>query len=151
MRVVADTSAIIAAIVTSESRHDDCLSVLTEATHAFLTPHVATEVCHLLAAAGYQSAVAGFLDDITNGFFEIVHQEARDYEMAKDLILRYDGKIRRKKLKGGSLDLADAMNVIAAARAETTVIASLDQDYRMITPLTGPRYFTLLPDDGPVH
>ena len=148
MRLVADTSVIIAAIIVTEPRHDECLKMLTDATHAFLTPHVATEVCYLLSAAGYGHVVPAFLDDIIGGFYEIVHFDATDYGTAKDLILRYDGTLRRKKLKGGSLDLADAMNVVAAAKTETTLLASLDQDYRAVKPLNGHPYFTLLPDDS---
>ena len=148
MRLVADTSAIIAAIITTEPRHKECRAVLSEATHAFLTPHVATEVCHLLAAAGYGHVVPAFLDDIVDGFYELVRLDAVDYKTAKELILTYEGTIRRKRLKGGSPDLADAMNVVAAARMETTVIASLNQDYRTIKPLNGLPYFTLIPDDS---
>ena len=148
MRLVADTSAIIAAIVSTEPRHDECLKVLTDATHVFLTDHVATEVCHLLQAAGYGHVVPAFLDDIVDGFYEIVHLDSVDYGTARELILHYEGTIRRKKLKSGSLDLADAMNVVAAARMETTLLASLDQDYRRVSPLNGLQYFTLLPDDS---
>jgi len=148
MRVVADTSVIVAAVVSSEPRHDECFRLLTDATHAFVTPHVATETYYLLAAAGYPQAASDFLADIANGFYELAHLDAADYAMAHDLIGRYEGALRRKKPKPGSLDLADAMNVIAAAKKETTLIATLDQDYRAVKPLNGPSYFTLLPDDG---
>lgn len=147
MRLVADTSAIVAAIISTEPRHDECHRVLSEATHAFLTPHAATETYYLLAAAGYRQAAKDFLVDIAGGFYEMVNFDATDYALAKDLIARYEGKTRRKKPKPGSLDLSDAMNVIAAARNETTIIATLDEEYRVVAPLAGPRYFTLLPDD----
>ena len=148
MRLVADTSVIIAAILESEPRHVESNRVLTQATHVFLTPHVSAEVYYLLAAAGYHQAAQCFLSDISGGFYELVNPDAADYEVAKELIQHYEGKTHRKKPKSGSLDMADAMNVIAAARQETTMIATLDQDYRIVKPLSGPAYFTLVPDDS---
>jgi len=150
MRLIADTSAIVAAIVADEPRHAECYQMLTDATHAFITPHVATEVFYLLAAAGHQQAAEDFLADVAGGFFELVNPEAGDYAVARDLVARYRGAIHRKRPKPGGLDVADAMNVIAAARQETTMIATLDQDYRVIRPLSGPSYFTLLPHDAAV-
>jgi len=49
---------------------------LSDSWIAFLTPHVATEVCHLLAAAGYGHVVSAFLDDIGDGFYELVRLDA---------------------------------------------------------------------------
>jgi predicted nucleic acid-binding protein len=151
MRLIADTSAIIAAIVTTEPRHEECHQVLAAATQAWITPHVATEVFHLLIAAGHDEAGEVFLTDIADGFFDLVSFRAQDYADARHLINRYRGTVRRRRPKAGSIDLADAMNVVAAARCGTTVIATLDQDYRGIRPLAGAAYFILLPDDTPGH
>ncbi|MDR1237800.1 MAG: PIN domain-containing protein [Propionibacteriaceae bacterium] len=147
MRLVADTSVIVAAIVDNEPRHAQCLAVLESATHAYITPQVVTETCWLLSAAGYRRAAIDFLSDVASGFFELVNPEPSDYVRAGQLIDSYAGTMRRKKPKPGSIDLADAMNVIVAARQETTILATLDQDYRGLKPLVGPAFFTLLPDD----
>ena len=147
MRMVVDTSAIIAAIVTTEPRHRECRRVLTDATRAFVTPHVTTEVFYLLTAAGHARAAASFLDDVAAGFYELVNPDRADYQAAGEVIARHEGLLQRKKPKAGGLDLADAMNVVAAAKVETTILATLDQDYRRIQPLSGPRFFSLVPDD----
>ena len=146
MRLVADTSAVLAAIVTSEPRHQDCRNLLQGATHVFLTAHVSTEVFYLLNSGGYLRAATDFLSDIANGFYSLIDLGPSDYDMAQQLIKRYTGQISRKRPKQ-DLDLADAMNVIAAAHEETTIIATLDQDYRILKPLVGPSFFTLVPDD----
>jgi len=147
VRLVADTSVIIAAIIRSEPRHDECSSLLDQATHAFITPHVTAEVFYLLSAVGHDEAALDFLADVTDGFYELVNPRPDDYRVARDLIARYSGQLVRKRPKPGSLDLADAMNTVVAARQETTIIATLDQDYRQIEPLSGPKSFTLFPDD----
>ena len=147
MRMVADTSAIVAAIIDTEPRHQDCLRVLTEATRVFVTPQVATEVFYLLTAVGHERAAESFLADIASGFFESVNPDPADYQVAGEVVARYRGVLKRKKPKSGRLDLADAMNVVAAARVETTILATLDQDYRQLQPLGGLRHFSLLPDD----
>jgi len=48
--------------------------------------------------------------------------------------------------------VADTSAVLAAIvtsepHEETTIIATLDQDYRILKPLVGPSFFTLVPDD----
>ncbi|MCL2471037.1 MAG: PIN domain-containing protein [Propionibacteriaceae bacterium] len=149
MRLVADTSVIVAAIIRSEPRHDECNALLDQATHAFITPHVTAEVFYLLSAVGHNEAALDFLTDVTDGFYELVNPQPDDYRVARDLVARYGGQLVRKRPKPGSLDLADAMNTVVAAKQETTIIATLDQDYRQIEPLNGPKFFTLLPDDIP--
>ncbi|MDR2379546.1 MAG: hypothetical protein LBD70_09015, partial [Bifidobacteriaceae bacterium] len=66
---------------------------------------------------------------------------------AADLIEQYRGGISRKRPKPGSIDLADAMNVITAAHKQTNVIITADQDYRWIAPTSGHTSFRLLPWD----
>jgi len=148
VRLVADTSAIIAAIIRSEPRHNECNDLLSQATHAFITPHVTAEVFYLLSAVGHNEAALDFLDDVGGGFYELINPVVDDYLVARDLVAKFGGQLERKRVKPGLLDLADAMNVVVAARQETTMIATLDQDYRQIEPLIGPKFFTLLPDDS---
>jgi predicted nucleic acid-binding protein len=148
MRLVADTSVVIAAIIDTEPRHAECLATLEGATRAFICPQVITEVCWLLAAAGHDQAAVAFLADVAAGYYELLNPSAADHARAAEIMAANAGAGRRKKPKRGMLGLADAMNSVIAARAETTLIASLDPDYRAMRPLAGPAYFTLLPDDG---
>jgi predicted nucleic acid-binding protein len=55
--------------------------------------------------------------------------------------------MQRKRRKPGSLDLADAMNVVVAAAKGTNLIVATDQDYRRVVPLSGHPAFALLPHD----
>ncbi|MDR2380542.1 MAG: hypothetical protein LBE08_05105 [Bifidobacteriaceae bacterium] len=60
----------------------------------------------------------------------------------------YWGSLSRRRTKPGTIDLADAMNVIVAARQETNIIIAADLDYRFIAPLSGHAAFRLLPADN---
>lgn len=57
----------------------------------------------------------------------------------------------RKRRKPGSLDLADAMNVVVAGSLGTNLVVATDQDYRVVEPLSGHGYFTILPADAEQH
>jgi predicted nucleic acid-binding protein len=101
----------------------------------------------LLRAGGHEQAVSGFLSNLAEEFYEIVPLTAHDAEQVDALMTVYRDRFSRKRPKPGTLDLADAHNVIIAARIGTTSLLTLDQDYRSVCPLAGLPYFTLLPDD----
>lgn len=61
---------------------------------------------------------------------------------------RRDVRHPRGGPKPGSLDLADAMNIVTARRYGTNLLLATDQDYRVTQPLTGHHYFVLLPHDS---
>jgi predicted nucleic acid-binding protein len=148
MRIVADTSGIVAAIVAAEPAHAACRRVLEEASEVFVSPCVVTETCHLLRAGGHARAVAGFLANLAGGFYELVPLAAEDCGTAAELMDTYQGVLQRKCSKRDTLDLADAHNVIIAGRRQTNALLTLDQDYRFIRPLSGLPYFALLPQDA---
>ncbi|MDR1185986.1 MAG: PIN domain-containing protein [Bifidobacteriaceae bacterium] len=150
MRIVADTSGIVAAVVSAEPTHAECRRVLEDATEVFISPCVATETCYLLRAGGHDRAVAGFLANLAQGFYEIVPLAAGDCAPVAALMETYRDALRRKRPKPGTIDLADAHNVVIADRRHTTSLLTLDQDYRFVRPLSGMPFFTLLPEDlGP--
>ncbi|MEZ5087914.1 MAG: PIN domain-containing protein [Tessaracoccus sp.] len=148
MRVVADSGGIIAAINSAEPDHDAYLLVLESAATAFVTPLVVTEVHHLLMAAGLAAAADGFLEDVIGGFYELVNPTVADVEVAGELVRRYRGSMQSKP---GSLDLADAMNIVVAGAKATNLIVATDQDYRRVVPLSGHPAFALLPQDLASH
>jgi predicted nucleic acid-binding protein len=55
--------------------------------------------------------------------------------------------MHRKGRKPGSLDLADAMNVVIAGSHGTNLLVATDEDYRTVRPLTGHPGFLLVPRD----
>ena len=132
----------------AEPDHESYRAVLESASMAVISPLVVAEVHYLLSAIGAHEAANDFLEDLASGFYELATIASEDYTAAADLIKRYEGRMERKRRKPGSLDLADAMNIVLARRYATNMILATDQDYRVTTPLSGHHYFVLLPKDA---
>ena len=147
MRLVADTGGIVAAMNGAEPDHEAYRSTLESASTAVISPLVVAEVHYLLSSIGAHEAAGDFLEDLAGGFYELAAIAPEDYAAAGLLIKRYEGRMERKGRKPGSLDLADAMNIVIAQRYATNMILATDQDYRITTPLSGHHYFVLLPTD----
>lgn len=147
MRLVADTGGIVAAMNSAEPGHDRFRATLESASLAVITPLVIAEVHYLLSAAGQHEAAHDFLDDVAGGFYELAAPTPEDYGAAAGLIKRYQGRMERKRRKPGSLDLADAMNIVTANRYATNILLATDAGYRVTTPLSGHHYFVILPQD----
>ncbi|MDR0627832.1 MAG: PIN domain-containing protein [Bifidobacteriaceae bacterium] len=147
MRVVADSGGIIAALNQAEPHHEAFREVFEESVEVIVTPQVITEVHHVLSSYGLAHAAATFLESVEDGFYELFNPAAEDYRTARGLIAQYQGQVRRKRRKPGSLDLADAVNVVAAARFSTNLLVATDQDYRLVRPLTRHPAFVLAPQD----
>lgn len=133
---------------TAEPDHAGYRLALESASLAVITPLVITEVHYLLSSASAHEAARDFLEDVSGGFYELAVASAGDYAQAGALVQRYAGKMERKRRKPGSLDLAGAMNIVAAHRYGTNILLAADQDYRVTQPLTGHHYFVLLPHDS---
>ncbi|GAB3169622.1 hypothetical protein GCM10027059_34850 [Myceligenerans halotolerans] len=147
MIVIADTGGIVAAMDPGEPHHEEYLAALESARTAVITPLVIGEVHYLLSAAGEHLAARDFLENVTDGFFDLWNPSAEDYGVARGLIKKCEGKMERKRRKPGSLDLADAMNVVAAERCGTNLVVATDHDYRVVTPLSGHTHLTIVPLD----
>jgi predicted nucleic acid-binding protein len=148
VRLIADTGGIVAAMNTAEPDHERYRSTLESASLAVITPLVIAEVHYLLSSGGAHEAARDFLEDMSGGFYELAGPAAEDYAQGAALIRRYEGKMERKRRKPGSLDLADAMNIVTASRYGTNILLATDQDYRVTQPLSGHQYFVLLPHDA---
>ena len=147
MRLIADTGGIVAAMNSAEPDHESYRATLESASMALISPLVVAEVHYLLSTVGAHEAAHGFLEDLAGGFYELAPLSHEDYATAATLIASYEGRMERKRRKPGSLDLADAVNVVIAKRYMTNMILATDQDYRIVTPLSGHHYFVLLPQD----
>ncbi|MDR1449502.1 MAG: PIN domain-containing protein [Propionibacteriaceae bacterium] len=148
MRLLADSGGIIAALNEAEPGHVAFREVLEAGAAVYITPLVVTEVHHVLVSYGLRSAADDFLGDVAGGFYELFNPVAADYSAARELAAQYQGLVARKRRKRDSLDLADAMNVVAAGRLETNLLVATDQDYRTVRPLSRHPAFVLLPLDG---
>ena len=149
MRLVADTGGIVAAMNSAEPDHELYRVTLESAAIAVISPLVVAEVHYLLSTIGADRAANDFLEDLAGGFYELAGVAPEDYSAAAALIRRCEGRMERKRRKPGSLDLADAMNIVIANHYSTNVILATDQDYRVTTPLSGHPFFVLLPMDAP--
>ena len=147
MRLVADTGGILAAMNSAEPDHEAFRATLESAAMAVISPLVVAEVHYLLGSVRAHEAANDFLEDLAGGFYELATIAPEDYTAAAELIRLYEGRMERKRRKPGSLDLADAMNIVLANRYATNMILATDQDYRMTTPLSGHHYFVILPKD----
>ena len=147
MRILADSGAIIAATNQAEAGHQQFRELLETAVEVTVTPQVITEVHHVLNSYGLVGPADAFLNNVEEGFYALFNPTASDYRVARCLIAQYQGRIRRKRRKSGSLDLADAINVVAAAKVGTNLLAATDQDYRWVKPLTAHPAFVILPQD----
>lgn len=148
MRLIADTGGIVAAMNTAELEHERFRATLESASMAVVTPLVVAEVHYLLSTAGAHEAANDFLEDLAGGFYELAAVLPEDYAVAAALIKRFEGQMERKRRKPGSLDLADALNIVVAKRYGTNLLLATDQHYRVVTPLSGHHYFVILPQDA---
>ncbi|MDR1213993.1 MAG: PIN domain-containing protein [Propionibacteriaceae bacterium] len=130
MRLIADTSGIVTALDADQPGHDQALAALQDAAVAVVTPQVIAETCHVLTRLGVPSAVDGLLEDVAAGFYELWNPEPHHYSQARESLSKYRGAIQRKRPKPDGLDLADAMNLIAADRFGIEFILTTDSDYR---------------------
>jgi predicted nucleic acid-binding protein len=139
--VVADTSGIIAA---SDRNADDfgaCRTLLREAGTIVISPLVLTEVDHLAKARFGSTARSAIIDFI-------LEQAAIERILipATGMDVLQPARAVQRKYAGLDLDLADAVNVVLAARHATRDLLTLDErDFRAIRPLTSHRWFRLLP------
>jgi predicted nucleic acid-binding protein len=144
MIVVADTSAIYAALDEGQPEHAAAAAVM-EREILCISPMVITELDHLVHRdLGFATAMQ-VMEELSAGFSD------GQYRLAElrpaDLVAAHDV---RAKYEGLSLDIADAVGVVLADRYKTDRIFTLDErDYRAITPLSrGFSAFRLLPADA---
>jgi predicted nucleic acid-binding protein len=131
----------------AEPDHARFLGVVNSAPKVYVTPLVVAETHFILSSGGERDAAAAFLTAVSDGLFQLANPTRADYGRANALVAQYQGTMGRKRRKPGSLDLADAMNVVVAAQLGTNLILATDQDYRAVRPLSRHTAFKLLPWD----
>lgn len=137
--IVLDTSGLLAAIDSSQRRHQSTRRALeSDAGPLLLSPFVLAELDYLLATRVGIDAETLLLSEVADGAYRLEGFGPEDVRTAVELIDRY------RKLGIGP---ADASVVVIAARAGTNRILTLDErHFRVIRPLRG-RAFQLLPKD----
>lgn len=139
--IVVDTSGVLAAKDESHPEHAAVAKTLVEVTEdLLLSPFVLAECDYMLATQFGAGAAREFLDEVTDGAYQLVDFDAGDVAAACGIIDRY---------RDFNIGIADASLVVIAARFQTVRIVSFDhRHFRTVAPLWGASSFRLLPADG---
>lgn len=135
--MIVDTSALLAFFDTDEPDHDAVSAVLGGATEPLVvSPYVVAELDYLVASRLGVSAELAALSELAGGAWDLPAIGAEELRQACSMIDRYADQ---------RIGVADASNVVLAARYRTRTIVTLDRrHFDVMRPLTGGR-FTVLP------
>ncbi|MFC4058018.1 type II toxin-antitoxin system VapC family toxin [Planomonospora corallina] len=138
--IIADTGAILAVADATAPEHQACVDVLAGLERPMLITHmVVAEVDYMLTRRFGVVAANRFLSDVARGAYTLISGDEQDLEDVITVNARY------ADLKLGA---TDCMNVVLAARYDTSTIFTLDErHFRAIKPLNKAEAFTLLPAD----
>jgi predicted nucleic acid-binding protein len=142
--VVADTSALLAALDATHPQGSLSRVVLDEAGTLIVSPVLLAELDHVGARVLGRAATDAAIDDLRRwaraGRVIIPEITPDVLDTAQALRVQYSDL---------ALDLADAVNVALAADYRTNAILTLDRrDYRAVAPLSTHEAFVLLPEDA---
>ena len=137
--IVLDTSGLLAAVDSSQRRHESARRALeSDPGPLLLSPLVLAELDYLLSTRVGIDAEMLLLGQVADGAYQLENFGPEDVRAASELIERY------RKL---GIGLADASVMVIAARAGTNRVLTLDErHFRALRPLRG-RAFRLLPKD----
>jgi len=135
--VIVDTSALLAFLDTDEPDHHAVSAVLGDAMEPLVvSPYVVAELDYLVASRLGVSAELAALGELAGGAWDLPAITAQELRQACSIIERYADQ---------RIGVADASNVVLAARYRTRTIVTLDRrHFTVVRPLTGGR-FTVLP------
>ena len=140
-RLIIDTSGYLAGLVKAHPLRDAVRETLAEAHDPpVISPLVVAELDYMVLDRIGVKAEAKVLDELTGGAYDLADISLDDLSAGRDLSVKY------ASLKIG---LTDAVNMILAARYQTSEILTLDErHFRAATPLT-PKFpaYRLLPMD----
>jgi uncharacterized protein len=138
--IICDTSGLFAAYNAKQAGHRETLAAVNGAGGPLVvSQYVVTELDHLLRTKVGVDAELGMLRDIEAGAYDVTALSEQELGRAIALIEQYADR---------NLGIADAANVVLAARHRTTNLLTLaERDFRVVRPLWGDA-FTLLPADA---
>jgi predicted nucleic acid-binding protein len=135
--VIVDTSALLAYFDRNEPDHDRCTAVIEAATDELVvSPYVVAELDYLVATRIGVDAELAVLAELSGGAWELPTVGEKDLSVAREVVARY---------RDQEVGVADASNLVLAARYRTRTIVTLDhRHFDVLRPLTGGR-LTVLP------
>ena len=135
--MIVDTSALLAFFDADEPDHDAVSRILSATTEPLVvSPYVVAELDYLVGSRLGVSAELAVLRELAGGAWDLAPFGPEDLAEAASVVDRYAAQ---------SIGVADASNVILAARYQTRTIVTLDRrHFEVVRPLGGGR-FTILP------
>jgi predicted nucleic acid-binding protein len=135
--IVCDSSGILAAIDRTQSRHHEAKSAIESIPGPYLvSPFVVAELDYMITRRIGPHAAKAFLRDVANGSYRLEAFGPDDVAAALNLIEKYADH---------AIGLADASNVVVAARYGITRILTLDERHFRVLRSTSGEPFELVP------
>ena len=138
--IVCDTGPIVAAALTDDRRHHECVELFTGlhlARRPLLVPGtVVAEVGYLLARNAGARVESLFLEALADGDFQAVDLRPTDYRRAAELVQRYSDL---------PLGTTDATVIALAERFGVSEVATLDRRHFTVVRPSHIPALTLLP------
>jgi predicted nucleic acid-binding protein len=134
--VIVDTSALLAYFDTDEPDHQAVAAILEEADEPLVvSPYVIAELDYLVASRLGVSAELALLAELAGGAWDLAPIDSEGLKDARAIVERYADQ---------RIGIADASNVVLAARYQTVTILTLDRrHFDVIRPLAGGRFVVL--------
>ncbi len=139
MTAIVDTAPVVALADARDPRHRMVRTVLDDEAGPLVIPApVTAEIDYLLRQRGGPQAARRFLEDLTEGRFQVEGLTREEHGLALALHDRYAAL---------DLGLADLSVVVLAYRHRTRRLVTFDQrDFRALTPLQGGAFILLAAD-----
>ena len=135
--MIVDTSALLAFFDLDEPDHPAVSGVLATASEPLVvSPYVVAELDYLVASRLGVPAELAVLRELSGGAWDLPSFGIEDLSEARAVVERYADQ---------SIGVADASNVVLAARYRTRKIATLDRRHFEVVRPTGGGRFTILP------
>ena len=134
--MIVDTSALLAYFDTDEPDHQAVAGILEEADEPLVvSPYVIAELDYLVASRLGVRAELAVLAELAGGAWDLAAIDAEELRDASAVVERYADQ---------RVGIADAANVVLAARYQTQTIVTLDhRHFDVLRPLAGGRLVVL--------
>ena len=135
--MIVDTSALLAFFDTDEPDHAAVSGVLARASEPLVvSPYVVAELDYLVASRLGGPAELAVLHELSSGAWDLAAFGSEDLAEARAVVERHADRL---------VGVADASNVVLAARYRTRTIATLDRRHFEVVRPTGGGRFAILP------
>lgn len=137
--ILLDTSGLLSALDESQRFHQECATLLREASPPLLlSPFVLAELDYLLMRHMGGHAQTALLEEVARGAYQLELFAAADVASAKEVIERYSDL---------DIGFADASVVVLAERHGVSQVLTLDQRHFRAMRIGRRKRFKVLPFD----